>query len=314
MTDTSASGRPRPGRTAVFAGRAVARLGYGAMQLGEHPNRGPVDRSDAVALLRQAVTWGVDHLDTASFYSGGFVNEVIREALAPHLDDVVVVSKVGAAHRPGTDLGLVAAQKPAQLRAGVEDDLRTLGVERVDVVNLRRVDTPPGIVAAGDQVVDLDDQLAEMVALREEGKIGAIGLSNVDLDQVRRALPAGVACVQNAYSLLDRSAEPLLALCAEHEIAWVPFWPLGSAFDRIASVADDPVVTAAAERLGVTPSQVGLAWLLAHDRHVLLIPGTTSVGHLAENLAVGDVVLDPGTTALLDARDGVAGRSSAFTA
>ena len=147
---------------------------------------------------------------------------------------------------------------------------------------------------------DLDDQLAEMVALRDEGKIGGIGLSNVTLDQLRQALPAGIACVQNAYSVLDRSAEPLLNLCKEHDIAWVPFFPLGSAFPGIAKVTEHPEIIGTASKLGATPAQVGLAWLLAHAPNTLLIPGTSSLDHLAENIAAADVHLDSDTMDILN--------------
>ena len=219
-------------------------------------------------------------------------NELIRTALAPYPDDLVLVSKVGADRDP--DGGWVHAQRPEQLRAGVEANLSTLAVGRLDVVNLRLL--PPGEV--GD--VDLDDQLAEMVALREAGKIGAIGISNVTADQLRQALPVGLACVQNPYSVLDRSGESLFQLCREYDLAWVPFFPLGSAFARIARVTDHPVVIDVAQSLGATPAQVGLAWLLAHDPRILLIPGTSSPDHLAENVATRHLRLDADTLAVLD--------------
>jgi pyridoxine 4-dehydrogenase len=143
-------------------------------------------------------------------------------------------------------------------------------------------------------------KLAEMVALRDEGKIGGIGVSEVSILQLRLALPAGLACVQNAYSLLDGSSEPLLDLCREHGVAWVPFFPLGSAFSWLPKVTENPAVVAAATALGATPAQVGLAWLLGHDPHILLIPGTSSLDHLAENVAAGEVRLDAATVAVLD--------------
>ena len=139
-----------------------------------------------------------------------------------------------------------------------------------------------------------------MVALRDEGKIGGIGISNVTLDQLRQALPVGLACVQNAYSLLDRSHEPLLDVCREHDVAWVPYFPLGSAFPGVPKVTEHPAVVAAATALGATPAQVGLAWLLAHAPQVLLIPGTSSLAHLAENVATAQVHLDADTLAVLD--------------
>lgn len=282
--------------TAVFAGRRVMRVGYGAAQLPRLRER----REDAVALLRRAVELGVDHVDTAEFYGFGFANDVIRSALRPE-DDVLVVTKVGAEPNPGGRLPLRPAQRPEQLRAGVEANLRGLGVERLPVVNLRRLDAGPGLRPEGDQVVALDDQLATMTALRDEGKIGAIGLSSVTLDGLRRALPAGVACVQNAYSLASRDDEDMLELCVAEDIAWVPFFPLGGAFPGLPKVTDEPAVHAVAAELGATASQVGLAWLLHHAPNVLLIPGTADPAHLAANLAAGRIALDTEALATLDA-------------
>jgi pyridoxine 4-dehydrogenase len=282
--------------TASFAGRTVRRIGYGAMQLERLHDR----REDAVALLRRAVELGVGHVDTAQFYGFGFVNGVIREALRPE-DDVLVVTKVGADPDPGGPLPLRLAQRPEQLRASVEDNLRSLGVDMLPVVNLRRLDAGPGLRPEGDQVVDLDDQLAVMTALRDEGKIGAIGLSSVSLDVLRRALPAGIACVQNAYSLVSRDDEDLLQLCVAEEIAWVPYFPLGGAFPGLPKATDEPVVHATAKSMGVTPSQVGLAWLLHHAPNVLLIPGTADAAHLEANMAVGEITFDAPTLAALDA-------------
>jgi aryl-alcohol dehydrogenase-like predicted oxidoreductase len=293
--DTTITRRPRPGGVGRLAGRDVARIGFGAMQL----ERLRDDRA-AVALVRRAIELGVDHIDTAEFYGGGFVNEVLGEALPGTLDDIQVVSKVGAEVGPGGH-GLQPAQRPEQLRASVEANLRSLGLETIPVVNLRRMDAGLGIRAEGDQVVGLDDQLAAMVALRDEGLIGAIGLSSVTLDGLRRALPAGIVCVQNAYSLVARDDEDLLALCREEGIAWVPYFPLGSAFAGLPKVTDEPDVIAAAEALGATPSQVGLAWLLQHAPNVLLIPGTADAEHLEANLAVGSVTIDSQTAARLDA-------------
>ncbi|ANY09431.1 aldo/keto reductase [Pseudonocardia sp. HH130630-07] len=278
-----------PGGAGTLAGRPVARIGYGAMQL-----RWAETDDEPVALLRRAVELGVNHIDTAEFYGHGVVNRRIRAALAPYPGDLVIVSKVGATAHRGGEFPLRLAQHPAELRAEVEANLRSLGVERLDVVNLRRGDSGPGLIAEGDQIVDFDDQLAEMAALRAEGKIGAIGLSHVSADQVRRAAGLGVVCVQNAYSLVDRSSEPVLAECRERGVAWVPYFPLGSGWAGAPKVVDLPEVGATADRLGITRSQVGLAWLLAHAAETLLIPGTRSIAHLEENLAAGDVaVTDP---------------------
>jgi aryl-alcohol dehydrogenase-like predicted oxidoreductase len=292
MTET-----PHPGGRGRIAEFDVARIGYGAMQL--EPDSTSTD--DAVALLRRAVELGIDHVDTASFYSDGEVNRRIRTALAPFRDDLVIVSKVGARSVTGGRIPLAAAQRPAELRAAVEADLALLGIERIHVVNLRRLDLGPGLQAEGDQIVDLDDQLAEMTALRDEGKIGAIGISSVPLDVLRRALPAGIVCVQNAYSLLNRAQEDVLDLCVAEGVAWVPYFPLGSSFPGFPKVAADPVVRAIAEELEVTPSQVGLSWLLAHTPNTLLIAGTRSIAHLEENVRAGDVELTADALARLDA-------------
>ncbi|MFJ1533680.1 aldo/keto reductase [Streptomyces mirabilis] len=282
--------------TASFADRTVLRVGYGALQLERLHDR----RDEAIQLLCHAIELGVNHVDTAEFYGFGFANDVIRETLRPE-DGVLVVTKVGADPNPGGRLPLRLAQRPEQLRASVEDNLRSLGVDRLPVVNLRRLDTGPGLRPEGDQVVGLDDQLAVMTALRDEGKIGAIGLSSVTLDGLRRALPAGIACVQNAYSLVSRDDEDMLQLCAAEGVAWVPFFPLGGAFPGLPKVTEEPVVHAVAESLGVAPSQVGLAWLLHHAPNVLLIPGTADAAHLEANLAAGKITFDAETLATLDA-------------
>lgn len=289
-----------PGGTAVLAGQKVARMGYGAMQL---PGPGvwgpPRDRNTALAVLRRAVELGVNHIDTARFYGDGVSNELIHAALYPYPEELVLVSKVGADRDKKGDW--IPAQHPKQLREGVEANLRSLGVEQIDVVNLRLMDAQhDGTPVPPEYLATLDDQLAEMVKLRDEGKIGGIGLSNVTLDQLRQALPVGIACVQNAYSVLDRSTEPLLDLCKEHDIAWVPFFPLGSAFPGIAKVTEHPEVIKIASNLDATPAQVGLAWLLAHAPNILLIPGTSNPDHLVENIAAADVQLDAGTLEILN--------------
>jgi pyridoxine 4-dehydrogenase len=288
------SGTPAasPGGTARLAGRVVARVGFGAMQL----EAGKTDQDTALAVLRQAVEAGVNHIDTAQFY--GACNALIRTALAPYPDDLVLVSKVGAERDAGGRL--VPAQRPEQLRAQVEANLAALGAEQIGVVNIRRVDARPGIVAEGDQLVDLNDQLAELAALRDAGKIGGIGLSNVSAAQLDQAAPAGIACVQNLYSVVDRTAEPVLDRCREHGVAWVPFFPLGSAFGNGVKVTTEPTVAAIATDLGVTPAQAGLAWQLSHYDRTLLIPGTSNPAHLAENIAAGAVRLPSASIAALD--------------
>jgi pyridoxine 4-dehydrogenase len=291
MTD-----QPTPGGIGRIGTRAVARVGYGAMQLDE-----AVSAEDAAKVLRRAVELGVNHIDTASFYGPGEVNRRIRQALAPYPDDLVVVSKVGARYTGEQPVPLAPAQKPAELRTAVEDDLRDLGLDCVPVVNLRRLDVGIGMAAEGDQIVDLDDQLAEMISLRDEGKIGAIGISSVPLDVLQRALPAGIVCVQNPYSLLDREQEAMLDLCKAEDIAWVPYFPLGSAFPGFPKVADNDVVREIAGDLDATPAQVGLAWLLAHAPNTLLIAGTRSIAHLEENVAAADIALSADAIARLDA-------------
>lgn len=248
----------------------------------------PRDREQALAVLRRAVALGVNHIDTAQFYGPGVANELIREALHPYPDDLVLVSKVGA-ERDGEG-AWIPAQRPEQLRQGVEENLRSLGVERLDVVNLRLVDREAG---ERDPAVPFEEQLAAMVELREEGKIGAVGLSNVTLEHVRAALAqTQIACVQNQMSLVQREAEPMLELCLESGVAFVPYFPLGSAFPGMPKVTDQPVVREVAERLGATAAQVGLAWLLERGPHVLPIPGTSSLAHLEENLVAAELELD----------------------
>jgi pyridoxine 4-dehydrogenase len=283
--------------TFALAHHTVHRIGYGAMQL---PGRGvfgpPRDHDEAVAVLRRAVELGVDHIDTAEYYGPGVSNRLIREALHPYPEGLALVSKVGAARDDRG--GWVPSQRPGELRAGVEDNLRTLGIEQLTAVNLRRLD--PEHVEPGTEV-PLEDQLGEMVALREEGKIAGVGISNATIDQVRTAIDtAGIACVQNPFSLLDRHDADVLDLCEESGIAYVPFFPLGSAFPNLPKVTEDETVRAVAERLGATPAQVGLAWLLVHRDNVLLIPGTSRVAHLEENMRVADVVLSEDDLAELD--------------
>ncbi|WP_431236672.1 aldo/keto reductase [Mycolicibacterium aichiense] len=297
MTATSA-----PGGTARLGDRSVGRVGYGAMSLES------VAIDDAVSLLHRAAELGINHIDTASFYGDGEVNSRIRRALAPYRDDLVIVSKVGARAVPDADVPLALAQKPAELRASVELDLDSLGLEQIPVVNLRRAEIGPGLIADGDQIVDLDDQLAELITLRDEGKIGAIGISNVPLETVQRAVGAEIACVQNAYSLLDRTHEDCLRFCAANDIAWVPYFPLGSGFPGFPKVADNTDVVRIATERGMTPAQVGLAWLLAHSPTILLIPGTGSIGHLEQNVAAGAIALSEKDIADLDA---VPGQTSA---
>ena len=277
--------------TVRLGARPVHRIGFGAMQL---PGPGvfgpPADRAAALAVLRRAVEAGVDHVDTAQFYGPDVSNELIREALHPYPDELVLVSKVGAA-RDDTGQWL-PAQRPDQLRAGVEANLASLGVDQVPVVNLRR---------HPESDVPFDEQVELMVALRDEGLIGGIGLSNVDLAQYASArATTEVVCVQNAFSWADRTDQGLFDACAADGVPYVPFFPLGSAFSPQNPVLTAPAVVEAARRLSATPAQVALAWLLQAAPTVLLIPGTSSLGHLEENLAAGRLELDPAALDTLD--------------
>lgn len=292
----SATGELRPGGVGQLGDRTVSRIGYGALQL----ERLSGDRTAAVALVRRALELGVDHIDTAQFYGDGFCNEIIAQALRPE-DGVTVVSKIGADPDPGGPFPMRVAQRPEELRASVEANLRTLGLEQIPVVNLRRMDGHVRIPMPPEQQVDLDDQLAVMTAMRGDGLIGAFGLSNVTLDVLKRALPAGPVCVQNDYSLVARADEALLEHCTAENIAWIPFFPLGSAVPTMTKVTDEPAVQEAATALGVTPAQIGLAWLLHHAPNTMLIPGTASISHLEQNVAVSDVVLDGALMGALDA-------------
>jgi pyridoxine 4-dehydrogenase len=267
----------------TLGGRPVARMGFGAMQL---PGPGvfgpPANRDEALRILQRAVAAGVNHIDTAQFYGPDVANELIHAALSPYPEDLVIVSKVGA--RRDTTGQWLEAQRPEELRAGVEANLAALALDQVPVVNLRR---------HPETQVSFEDQLATMMALRDEGLIGAIGLSNVSLEHYRMAAGStAVACVQNAYSVADRSDQDLFDACAADAVPYVPFFPLGSAFMPDKPVLSHPGVVAAAERLGHSPAQVALAWLLAAAPNVLLIPGTSSLRHLEENLAAADLELD----------------------
>jgi aryl-alcohol dehydrogenase-like predicted oxidoreductase len=237
-------------------------------------------------VLRRAVELGVDHIDTSQYYGPDVVNDLIREALHPYPDGLRLATKVGA--RRDAEGGWLPAQRPEQLRAGVEDNLRSLDVERMDLVNLRLL---PG---DGQPEVPLPEQLGALEDLRAEGKLALVGVSNVSRAQAEEALElVAIAGVQNGYSLLDRSSEDLLELCRERDIAFVPFFPLGSAFTGgPAALAADPVVSRVAAKQDATTSQIALAWLLHRDERILLIPGTSSVAHLEENLAAAGVALD----------------------
>jgi len=264
---------------------SVSRIGFGAMQL---PGPGvfgpPRDRDEALAVLRRAVELGVDHIDTAQYYGPDVANELIRAALYPYPGTLALVSKVGA-RRDGSG-GWLPYDEPDQLRRGIEDNLRSLGVEQLAAANLRLMDG-----AKPDQ--RFDDQLAVMIQARDEGLIGGVGLSNITSEHLLHALEhTRLACVQNPLNLVNRASMPLLQECSSRGIAFVPFFPLGSGFARANPVLGNEQVIGNAERLGRTPAQVALAWILGLAPNVLLIPGTSSVRHLQENLAVAGIKLD----------------------
>jgi pyridoxine 4-dehydrogenase len=279
-----------PSDTVLLAGRPVRRMGFGAMQL---PGPGvfgpPKDRPTALAVLRRVIDAGVNHIDTSQFYGPDVANELIHEELHPYPEDLVLVSKVGAA-RDATGQWL-AAQRPEELRSGIEANLASLALDQVPVVNLRR---------HPESEVPFAEQVDAMIALRHEGLIGGIGLSTVDLEQYRLARSlTEVACVQNAYNLVDRSGQDVFDACRDDDVPYVPFFPLGSAFNAVNPVLEAPAVLEAAGRLGATPAQVALAWTMVQAPNVLLNPGTSSLAHLEENLAAADLVLDSEAIAAL---------------
>ncbi|HET7802493.1 MAG TPA: oxidoreductase [Humibacillus xanthopallidus] len=275
--------------TFPLADRTVRRVGFGAMQLPGPGVMGPPrDRGEALRVLRRAVELGVNHIDTAQFYGPGVSNELIREALHPYAAELAIVSKVGA--RRDASGAWLPAQHPADLRADVEENLRTLGVDRLTAVNLRRMDEH----VEGATDVPLEDQVGELAALRDEGKIAGVGLSTVSAAVLGTARAiTEIVCVQNPFSLVDQKDSDVLEACAQSGIAYVPYFPLGSAFPHLPKVTDQPAVQAVAQRRGVPAARVGLAWLLARADNILLIPGTSSVAHLEENMAVAELSLTP---------------------
>jgi len=272
--------------------KPINRIGFGAMQLAGPGVFGPpADPAEAKRVLQRAVELGVDHIDTSQYYGPDVVNELIHEALYPYPESLKLVTKLGG--KRDENGGWLPAQSPAELRAGLEDNLRTLKVERMDAANLRLM---PG---GEDQ---LAEQLGEMEDMRKEGKLDLIGVSTVNTDELTRAIElVDVACVQNPYSVVNRTDEPVLELCREHNIAYVPYFPLGSAFTGgPKQLAADPAIAEVAERHGVTVVQIALAWLLQRYDRILLIPGTTSVSHLEENMAVADITLSEDDLTRLD--------------
>ena len=268
----------------------VNRMGYGAMQLAGPGVFGPPkDRPHAVAVLREAIAAGVDHIDTSDFYGPHVTNQIIHEALHPYPANLVLVTKLGA-KRPA-DGSWRPANSPAELTAGVHDNLRNLGLEALEIVNYRVTGAVHG-PAEGS----IAEQVTVLADLRREGLIRHIGLSNATAAQVAEAQSiTEVVCVQNLYNLAYRHDDALIDDLARQRIAYVPFFPLGG-FSPLQS----STLSSVASRLGATPMQVALAWLLHRSPNILLIPGTSSVAHLGENLAAGELTLSPQTVAELD--------------
>jgi pyridoxine 4-dehydrogenase len=270
--------------------RSVRRMGYGAMQLAGPGVFGPPrDRAQAVAVLREAVAQGVNHIDTSDFYGPFVTNEIIREALHPYPDDLVIVTKVGA--KRGPDASWNPAQSAEELAQGVHDNLRRLGLEAMEVVNLRIM----GAVH-GPSEGSIARQVEAMAELKRQGLVRHIGLSNVSAAQVAEAEAiTEIVCVQNNYNLVHRDDDTMVDALAARGIAYVPFFPLGG-FSPIQS--ED--LAALAREVGASPLQLALAWLLHRSPNILLIPGTSSLEHLRENLAAGEIELSGEVLGRLD--------------
>ncbi len=276
--------------TAQFAGRTINRMGYGAMQLAGRGVFGPPkDHAAALAVLRAGIEAGVNHIDTSDFYGPHVTNQLIREALHPYPDGLVIVTKIGA--RRGPDKSWIPAFSAEALTAAVHDNLRNLGLDALDVVNLRFMFGHQG-PAEGD----IEAPLTVLADLQRQGLVRHIGVSNATPKQVadaRRIAP--IVCVQNLYNVAHREDDALIEDLAANGVAYVPFFPLGG-FTPLQSDALSEV----AAQLQATPMQVALAWLLRRAPNILLIPGTSSVAHLQENLAAAALVLPEGVLGLLD--------------
>ena len=287
------SAKSLPGGAYKLGDLTVSRVGFGAMQLAGPGVFGPpANRDEAVAVLREAVELGVTHIDTADFYGPYVTNEIIHEALAPYAADVHIVTKVGAVRDSAG--GWVLQRTPANLRDQVHSNLRNLKLDALDVVNLR-----VGGGADGHSPVPgpIAEQFGALAELRAQGLIRHLGLSVVDAEQLAEAQEiAPVVCVQNFYNIAGREDGPLLELTARQGIAYVPFFPLGG-FTPLQS----GTLASVAARLGAAPQTVALAWLLQRSPNMLVIPGTSSVAHLRENVAAGSLSLDDATLAELDA-------------
>jgi pyridoxine 4-dehydrogenase len=276
--------------TFVGTSLTVHRIGYGAMQLAGPGVWGPPkDRDAAVAVLRAAVAAGVDHIDTSDFYGPHVTNQIIRQALHPYPKDLVIVTKVGGRRPP--DKSWQRASSPKELTEGVHDNLRNLGLDALDIVNYRVMGS-----GHGPEEGSIAEQLTVLADLQRQGLIRHIGLSNVTGAQVAEAQTIiDIVCVQNNYNVAHRHDDGLIDDLARQNIAYVPFFPLGG-FTPLQS----STLSAVAEALEATPMQVALAWLLHRSPNILLIPGTSSLAHLRENLASGELTLSPETLAELD--------------
>jgi aryl-alcohol dehydrogenase-like predicted oxidoreductase len=266
----------------------VSRIGYGAMQLaGDNVFGPPRDRDEALRVLRAAIKSGINHIDTAQYYGPGTVNEVIREALFPYPNDLAIVSKVAA--RRDEEGAVLAYDDPDQLRAGIEENLESLGMNQLAAVNLRIMDgSRPG--------GRFDSQLASLVQARDEGLILGIGLSNISREHLHRALAqTQIACVQNLFNLADQRSIDVLHDCESRGIAFVPFCPLGWPRGVQNKILTSPALIDIATRLAATPAQIALAWLLDLAPNILLIPGTRTRQHLFENIGSGSIRFDEAT-------------------
>ena len=281
-----------PGGSYHLGDLEVTRVGYGAMQLaGPHVFGPPEDRDAAVAVLRAAMDLGINHVDTSDYYGPHVTNEIIREALAPYPDDLHIVTKVGA--RRDDEGGWIKADSPDDLRRGVHDNLERLGLEAMDVVNLRHM--PDGAMETS-----WGEQVETLAALQQEGVVRHLGLSTVDAAQIEEAQRiTPVVCVQNHYNIAHREDDELIESLREQGIAYVPYFPLGG-FTPLQSGELDAV----AADLGASKLAVALAWLLQRSENILLIPGTSSVDHLHENVAGAGLELSPDVVARLDAIGG----------
>ena len=279
-----------PSDTYKLGHRSVKRLGYGAMQLAGPGVFGPPkDKDAALAVLREAIASGVDHIDTSDFYGPHITNQIIREALHPYADDLTIVTKVSA--RRGSDGSWIPAMSREELIQAVHENLRNLGLEVLDVVNLRSM-----FNAHGPAEGSLEEPLTTLAELQQQGLIRHIGLSNVTSTQVGQGRTiCDIVCVQNQYNLAHRDDDALIDELAALGIAYVPFFPLGGFTPLQSSELSD-----VAQQLAVTPMQVALAWLLQRSPNILLIPGTSSVAHLRENLAAGQLVLSSEALAQLE--------------